>query len=348
MNPRQRVLKVMQNEEPDKIPVLVRAMAQKLRYEYAEKYEINPENEIFFWRDLTPLISMGIDAFDFSLPIKKPKASNLPELKKGQKIDAFGRISEKGAYTQGFLTNEERLESFPDPKMASEEDPTHFKKMSNMAGDKIAPFCSLRGFFELTWEGMGLRAFGKAQRKNIGFIVKVIDRIQKITETQLKLALEQGIELFSLTDDMGFKSGLITRLSFYQKHIFPRYKKLIDMIHKKGGLVYLHSEGKITEAMPSIIDAGFDGVQALTEMDGINLEKIKNKFGSKIAFLGTFAHSPMLDMWDEQRIRKKIRYNFRVAGKGGGLMMGPSAMIDKGCDLKKVLIMIDAIHNCTY
>lgn len=348
MKPKERVIAVLKRAKSDKVPVLVRSMANKIQYQYAAQYEIDEEDQVFYWRDVSPLIAMGIDAFDFSLPIKKPSSTQIKGLMDGESIDAYGRISRNGSYSRGYFENKDIFESFPPINVVDADDPKHFKKLIDGCGKKIALFCSLRGFFELTWEGMGLVNFSRAQRKDTSFIDAVCSRIFDFTRQQLQNCLDAGLKLFSITDDMGFKAGLMVQHDFLKNHFIDHYKELTSMIHDNDGLVYLHSEGNVTEAIPSIIEAGFDGLQALTPMDGVDLAAINEIYGEKISWLGTMAHSPMLDMWPQERIRNHVKKQFKNGGDNGGLMLGPSAMIDEGCKLESVLTMIDEIHKCAY
>jgi hypothetical protein len=345
MNACDRVYAVLNHEIPDFCPVLVRSMNPKIINAFLDDFEVNEEDVCYYWRDLTPLIGMKIDAFDFGIPLKNKDWKSLPN---GNKVDIFGRVHERGAYTDGYFKNRELwMERIP-LELSNLDDPKEFKKMQDLANGRIVPFYNMRGYFEACCEGMSLASFGKAQRKDIAFVDEVISRIEKSTLECAKLGVDAGVEFFSVADDMGYKNGPVTSVKFYEEHIFPRYHRLCDLIHKHGGKIYLHSEGNITQLMHGIIDAGFDGVQGLTDQDGVNLGEIKENFGSKIALLGGFAHSPLLDMDSICDVQNTIKRVYSIAGKNGGLMMGPSAAIDQNCKLENVLAMINCIHDCKY
>ena len=101
MNARDRVYAVLNNETPDRVPVLFRAMNQDLQYQYIENYAHNPEDEIYFWRDVTPLLAMKLDAYDISMSPKKRSII----LEDGKKVDTWGRIRQRGAYIEGYFKN---------------------------------------------------------------------------------------------------------------------------------------------------------------------------------------------------------------------------------------------------
>ena len=136
MRPAERVFRVLNHEIPDYCPVLVRAMSQKVQNDYANQYEIAEEDEAFFWRDLTPLISMKIDAYDFNFPLKKPAI----DVGTDKSIDFFGRISMHGAYTDGYIKSRQILSEFPPIEMQDPKDPEYFGQMVQGVGDRIAIF----------------------------------------------------------------------------------------------------------------------------------------------------------------------------------------------------------------
>ncbi len=344
MQARERVLRVFELDEPDVLPVLFRAMDGALQREFMNLYEPDENDVVICWRDLTPLIGLKLDAFDFRLP---PRSTKI-DIGSDSTVDAFGRILKKGNYATGYITSQEILDSFLNLQLENEQDPVFFKKMVDLAGDRIAIFCCLNGIFENTWEGMGITSFARALRKDRHLINSVLDRNFNFLQFQVNATLDAGIEFFSIADDMGFKNGPFTALSLYEQEIFPRYRPLIQLIHKKGGLVYLHSEGNITELMPNIISSGFDGIQGLTPLDGIDLAQFKIQFGDKIALFGGLSHSPLLDLQSSKEVKTAVRQAFYQAGSRGGFMIGPSAAVDKHCKLANVLTFIETAHECFY
>ena len=69
--------------------------------------------------------------------------------------------------------------------------------------------------------------------------------------------------------------------------IFPYYKELNDFFHSYNLPVVLHSCGSTVEALPMIIEAGFDGLNPMErKAKGYDPFYFAEKYGDKLAFIG--------------------------------------------------------------
>ncbi|HPN85244.1 MAG TPA: uroporphyrinogen decarboxylase family protein [Victivallales bacterium] len=95
----------------------------------------------------------------------------------------------------------------------------------------------------------------------------------------------QGIRI---CDDMGYKQGLFCSPSMLADLVFPFYRELVDFMHSNGISVVLHSCGGIEEALPLILDAGFDALEPLERAAGCDPVRFAEKVGNRIALIGGF------------------------------------------------------------
>lgn len=87
-------------------------------------------------------------------------------------------------------------------------------------------------------------------------------------------------------EDLGFRNGLFASPKTMREMIFPYYRELVDFFHGHGLQVILHTCGGITEAMPMIVETGFDCVQPMEAKAGCNVVEYARKYGDRIAFMG--------------------------------------------------------------
>ena len=66
------------------------------------------------------------------------------------------------------------------------------------------------------------------------------------------------IDGISFTDDWGTEQAAFISVELFDDFFKPRYKKIFDACHEAGWHVWLHSCGKLTTLVPSLIDAGVD------------------------------------------------------------------------------------------
>ena len=87
-------------------------------------------------------------------------------------------------------------------------------------------------------------------------------------------------------EDLGYTNGLFASPKTLEALIFPYYKELVGFFHDHNLPVILHTCGGITEALPLIIDAGFDCLQPMEAKAGCDVVAYAKEFGNKISYMG--------------------------------------------------------------
>lgn len=87
-------------------------------------------------------------------------------------------------------------------------------------------------------------------------------------------------------EDFGFTNGLFCSPRTMAELVFPYEKQLVGFFHDHGLPVILHSCGDIREAIPLIIDAGFDCLQPMEAKAGCDVVEIAKTYGRRIAYMG--------------------------------------------------------------
>jgi uroporphyrinogen decarboxylase len=93
-------------------------------------------------------------------------------------------------------------------------------------------------------------------------------------------------DAFFLADDLGFSKGLFFSPGSLRELLLPYYKEIVGFLHENGVLAILHACGGITEAVPMIVEAGFDCLQPMEAKAGCNVVEYAKAFGDRIAFMG--------------------------------------------------------------
>jgi uroporphyrinogen decarboxylase len=116
--------------------------------------------------------------------------------------------------------------------------------------------------------------------------------------------LPDGIWMY---EDLGYKNGLFCSPKMLEELIFPYYANVIDFFHSYGLAVILHSCGNFTDAMPLIIEAGFDAINPMEAKAGCDVFQLAEDYGKKLAFIGGF-DARIYESGDKELIRKEITH----------------------------------------
>jgi len=143
--------------------------------------------------------------------------------------------------------------------------------------------------------------------------------IARLTLENGRMLLEHGIDFdaFWSFNDMGYRNGLLFSPHMYDLTQRESDEMVYGAFHDLGKPVLLHSCGGVAELIPRLIEVGLDCLQPLEVKAGMDVRKLKEQYGDRLAFMGGIDVRAMAHE-DPSRIEEEIASKFEVAKKGGG------------------------------
>ncbi len=87
-------------------------------------------------------------------------------------------------------------------------------------------------------------------------------------------------------EDMGFKGRPFMSPQMYGDLIQPGHAKLFAFAHNLGLKVIVHSCGFVEPLVPGLVEAGLDCLQAMEVKAGMDMPRLAEQFGDRLAFYG--------------------------------------------------------------
>ncbi len=131
------------------------------------------------------------------------------------------------------------------------------------------------------------------------------------------------IDVVQEADDLGSQSSMLISPELYRKFIKPRHQELFGFIHSRTtAKVFMHSCGSFVAVIPDLIENGLDilnPVQYLAEgMDAVGL---KRNFGKDLVFWGGGVDTQgILPRGTPAEVRENVRKQIEVLAAGGGFV----------------------------
>jgi uroporphyrinogen decarboxylase len=159
-----------------------------------------------------------------------------------------------------------------------------------------------------------------------------------------KALVKEKIDWCYTADDFGFKSGLFLPPKILKELWFERYKKIMDPIKDAGIAIMCHSDGKIDEIVPWLIEYGVD---ALNPMDPYctDYREYKKRYGSDIALWGNIDIEWPLAKGTPQDVSMDVRQHMDVLKPGYGYICSSSHSIVNYIPFENFVAFINAIHK---
>ena len=366
MNAKERVIKALNHEVPDRIPlfcqILMPEFQKKLLNYWGDSF-IKDRRLKLSYRDynlehkLGYDMAWGFDSFPHYIPPKYMQEHPLPKLPDGNKyVDLNGKIflnrsnRELGDafYLGNYIDSEEKADYFYDTYFAIEwEEAPNFarninKRLKKFPIEEFVPCCHLNPILESMWMGMGLGLLIKLIRKDKAKIKHYIDLRKKKLVDAAKLNAETDFDVFFICDDTALKGTTMINPIYHRELFIPAYKEAVEILRKAGKYVIFHSDGFTEPYFEGLIEAGFSGVESLEPMAGMNLKQLKETYGDKLCLIGNIDVSQLLPYGSKEDVINEVRKCIQDAAQGGGYMLSACTDITNSCKVENVLTMISA------
>ena len=106
----------------------------------------------------------------------------------------------------------------------------------------------------------------------------------------------------------------------YRELLFPAHRRLFQWAHERKLPVILHSDGLVEPLLPDLIEAGIDCLQPLEVKAGMDLLRVKRRFGDRIALIGGM-DARVLETNDLAAVRAELEAKLPGAMAGGGYVL---------------------------
>ncbi|MBM4001493.1 MAG: hypothetical protein FJ297_18490 [Planctomycetes bacterium] len=127
-------------------------------------------------------------------------------------------------------------------------------------------------------------------------------------------------------DDLGFKHRPFMSVGMYRELIMPAHKRVMDFARGKGLPVLLHTDGQNEPLIPLLIEAGVNILQPIEVKAGMDLLKIKRKYGDQLTFVGGMDVLTLLSN-DLDKVRRELEAKIPAVMEGGGYIL----QVDHSC-----------------
>jgi hypothetical protein len=333
MNSRERVLAAFHHEEPDNVPLFVQSIMPvfytEMELMWADEDDLDV---VYLGKDFTLIKRMGFDMSWGGKGISAHPTENrlahypLPSLgDPSLRLEITGRINKTTVmnghsytwYYGPYLTTEEMVDEWYDRYwMHVEYEPPEDKLIQNIndhlktvVGDgKFVPTSGLNGVFEGVFEGMTPALFSRLLLKNRPKLKRIYDAYAKQAIVSAKVHAQLDYDVYNLADDQAYKGSTYIFPVHHREIITPIYKEIVQTVHdvSQEKMVFFLSDGFTEPLFPNLIEAGFNGVESLEPAAGMNLARLKEMYGDRLALIGNMDCSRFLPFRSVEDVERAI------------------------------------------
>ncbi len=348
MTPYERVEKALAHQQPDRVPFDFWAVPEVLQA-LCQFLEVQDQEQL--------LQLLAVDCRVISPDYLGPQGSLLPD---GTWFDPRG--SHRKKIKNQYSTYEEYA-SYPLAQAASLADVEtypHWPKSEYFDWSGLAKKIrtvnrstryhiryDVGGIFESAWGLVGLDKFliKLVRQPQIPVAILNIITDQLIADVhQLMKHCEGLIDIVYTYDDLAFQNGLLMSPAMWRTYILPCHQRLNQVIKSYGLRIMYHSCGAIYPLIGELIEKmGIDVLNPLQpRAKGMDMQKIKQEFGGRIAFHGGIDLQETMPFGSLQAVRDEVRERCSILGKNGGYICTTAHYIQMDAPIRNILALYTA------
>ena len=141
------------------------------------------------------------------------------------------------------------------------------------------------------------------------------------------------IDKLSVHEDMAGKSGPLMGPKQVDEFLKPHYRRVWDMLRDRGArLLSVDTDGNVEGILPNLIDAGVNLLYPMEPAAGMDIVKLREQYGTKLAFMGGLDKHVVRRSQDE--IVAELEYKIPPMVRTGGCVLGLDHRIPNGTPLE--------------
>ncbi|MGQ8335532.1 uroporphyrinogen decarboxylase family protein [Sunxiuqinia sp. A32] len=358
MNSRERFLKTLGGETPDRPPLFVSVtpqVAKKLCKHTGQPFE-EPLDSMLSTRasHMDLMAYLGADAVGIATCV--PENNPTITLENGLIKNEWGMVlKDTGQYNEFYefpLAHAETAKdiedfNFPDPFApgrweAAIKTVEKYGKTHGIIADLETTL------FETAWYLTGLEKFLIDLMMETEYINPLLDKIQAIHTEYGKKMIELGADLLWCGDDFGSQTSLMMDEDTFRRVFKPRIKEMFAEFRKVNPNIKLawHSCGAIKPLIPDFIEIGLDVLNPIQPLaTGMEPQSLKDSFGGELCFFGGICVQDLLPNGTPEEIKTEVTRRAGILGKGGGYIIAPAHNIQEDTSKENILALFETVKR---
>jgi uroporphyrinogen decarboxylase len=370
MNSRERVLKALDHEEPDRVPIDIGGYISTVRtikaYENLKKYLGFPEGNFkIFHAEHMVVDDFVVKRLHADTQYVRPRPLKDRYKRYPGKIveDEWGIKFHKSENSLYYELHESPLKEpyeevieeyeWPDPK-----DPIRYEGLEDEARglyeetdyciilDHLTPLFG-EGLLEKAWYLRGFQEFLKDMIIRPDFVETLLKKLHQIQMTHFGEVLDRVgdyVQIAEVMSDFGMHDRMIFSPDFYRKFFKPFDAKLIEFIKKKAHVkVLYHTCGSLYPIIPDYIENGVDVLNPVQpRAKDMESSKLKKEFGESLSFHGGFDIQQILPYGSIDEVDEEAKRVIRELGHEGGYIFAPAHCIQPDVPPENIVAMYDS------
>ena len=246
------------------------------------------------------------------------------------------------------------VKDFPWPKG---DDPSRFAGLRERALQlkQETPYAVVTGIsgvvYEICWYMRGLEQWFCDLLTQPEFCEAMLEQTLKFWLDWFRLFLDEVgdlVDVIMIGDDIAGQNGPLFNPQLYHRLVKPRHKRLVQYLRSRtNARIWYHTCGACSDFIPDLLDNGIHILNPVqTSARNMNPADLKRRFGGELAFWGGGCDAQrVLSRGTPAEVAASVRENVEALKPGGGYVFNNVHNIQAGIPPENILALFDAAYE---
>ncbi len=355
MTPRERVIKALSHQEPDRPPMQI-SFTPEFANRLADALNISGEDHNPHGGGNTQALELALGQ---DVLLSSVGWANCYYGEGDAYVDEWGVGWRSAPYTTPFgighyteivghpLADDAAIENYVAPDPDREELYDDARQLLERYGEEYwITGVTVTTIFETAWALRGLDQMMMDFILDPDLVNNLLDIPMDYHLRAAKNLVELGVDMFWLGDDVGAQNNMMISPEMWRSFFKPRMAMMIKELKTLNPALKIayHSDGNIFPIIPDLIEIGLDILNPI-QPASMDPAVVKEKYGQDLSFWGSIDEQHTLPFGSPEDVRQEVKTRLETLGKGGGLIIGPTHHVQLDTPLENFFAMVDAIRE---
>ncbi len=334
MTSEERVLRVLQHQETDRVPHFEWLVDRRVRQALCP--DITDYNEF--------AVQMGQDAVIVDPIFKKERVSA------NRWLSEWGYVTQDTAEEHG-IEVESPIKSMADFERYTPPDP-HAPGRFAAVEDAVQKYAGCKAVIVHLNDVFSLPRYLMSMQELLMGIVTQPELVRGLVEMSVTVNLElakevaaRGAKIVYTGDDYAYNKGPLMSPKHFREFFYPGLCRVMRGYKELGLYVIKHTDGNLWPILDMIIDSGIDCLDPIDPVAGMDLGEVKAKYGHRVALKGNVDCAQLMTFGTPDEVVEATKEALRTGMPGGGFILSSSNSIHSAVKPENYLAMLQTVRE---
>lgn len=242
----------------------------------------------------------------------------------------------------GPIHNEEDLDSYFPPDPHSDGRLQTLESSVKRYGEEMAVVFLSHEAFEFSHYLRGMKNLLIDYYRNPRLAGRLARMVTDYKKEVIKAAIDAGADAIVTGDDYCNRSGPIMSIHHFQRFVLPYLRETVRVTRRRGIPYIKHTDGNIWPIFDMIVGAGITAIDPLEPVAGMDIGKVKEKYGDRLCLMGNIDCGDLLSEGTRQQVVDTVKETIGRAAPGGGYVLASSNSIHPAVKPENYASMVQA------